>query len=100
MPTAVVKRGETTPLLRNEASPTHFAAAAEMNGAQRPLLNDSEAATVLGLSPATLRSWRCRGIGPAFVKMGRGTRAAVRYHHDDLNRFIDQARREPALAGA
>jgi hypothetical protein len=37
-----------------------------------PLLNDSEAAKRLGVSPATLRSWRCRGIGPCFIKMGAG----------------------------
>jgi hypothetical protein len=30
-----------------------------------PLLNDKEAAVLLGVAPATLRSWRCRGIGPA-----------------------------------
>jgi hypothetical protein len=32
------------------------------------LLTDKEAAPLLGVAPATLRSWRCRGIGPTYVK--------------------------------
>jgi predicted site-specific integrase-resolvase len=43
------------------------------------LLNQKEAAPLLGVSPATLRSWRCRGIGPVYVKMARGQKSPVRY---------------------
>jgi len=57
------------------------------------LVDDKAAATVLGVSPPTLRSWRCRGIGPAFIKLGRGKKAAVRYDLRDLAQFIDQGRR-------
>jgi hypothetical protein len=56
------------------------------------LMDDKAAAEKLGLSPSTLRSWRCRGVGPAFVKLGRGKKAAVRYHPRDLDRFIDHGR--------
>ena len=56
------------------------------------LLKDPEAALRLGISPSTLRSWRCRGIGPSYVKLGRGKKAAVRYDHQDLDEYIAQGR--------
>lgn len=65
-----------------------------------PLLTDEQAAIILAVSPATLRSWRCRGIGPAYVKMGLGKKASVRYHHDDLQRFIAQGRHVPSVRAA
>lgn len=66
-----------------------------MNGAdtiQQNLIDDKAAAAVLGVSPSTLRSWRCRGVGPAFVKLGTGRNAAVRYDLRDLAQFIEQGR--------
>lgn len=57
-----------------------------------PLLNDQQAAEWLCVSAATLRSWRCRGVGPAFIKMGNGIKAAVRYAEFDLQQFIAQSR--------
>ena len=56
------------------------------------LIDDKAAATVLGVSPPTLRSWRCRGIGPTFIKLGRGKKAAVRYDLRDLAQFIENGR--------
>lgn len=69
-----------------------------MNAAK--LLNDAEAAAQLGVSPATLRSWRCRGIGPSFVKMGHGRKSPVRYHSIDLEQFIAESRRVPSVRAA
>jgi predicted DNA-binding transcriptional regulator AlpA len=46
------------------------------------LLNEKQAAEYLGLSPATLSSWRCRKKGPRWVKLG----GAVRYDDADLSR--------------
>lgn len=64
-----------------------------IHDATRPgLLTDKAAAEFLGISPSTMRSWRCRGIGPHFVKLGRGKKSAVRYDLRDLARFIDQGR--------
>jgi len=57
-----------------------------------PLLTDEQAASLLAVSPATLRSWRCRGIGPTFIKMGNGTKAPVRYSESDLEQYIAQCR--------
>jgi predicted DNA-binding transcriptional regulator AlpA len=47
--------------------------------------NELETAQWLGLSVATLRSWRHRGMGPNFVKFGR----AVRYLRHDVEAFIE-----------
>lgn len=66
----------------------------------RPLLNDSQAAEHLGVSPATLRSWRCRGIGPSFVKMGHGKKSPVRYSSSDIEQFIAQCRQVPLVRAA
>ena len=53
------------------------------------LLNETEAAAMLGLKPATLRRWRWEGRGPRFRKIG----GAVRYRPEDLTIFVDSARR-------
>ena len=68
-----------------------------LEGAADPLLNDSQAAERLCVSPATLRSWRCRGIGPNFVKMGAGAKAPVRYSESDIEAFIAQCRQVPPV---
>ena len=52
---------------------------------QRVFLDTPEAANYLGLQSSTLEAWRCRGGGPAFVKLGR----LVRYRHADLDAFIE-----------
>jgi hypothetical protein len=56
------------------------------------LVDDIFAADYLYLAPSTLRSWRCRGVGPVYSKLGLGKRAAVRYDLRDLARFVDQGR--------
>ncbi len=53
------------------------------------LLNESEAATALGLKVATLRRWRWAGKPPEFLKIG----SAVRYDPGVLAEFIEAARR-------
>lgn len=68
--------------------------------AAEPLLNDEQAAERLCVSTATLRSWRCRGIGPKFIKMGRGAKAPVRYSESDLEQFIAQSRVTSSMRAA
>jgi len=58
------------------------------------LIDDKAAAVRLGVSAPTLRSWRCRGLGPTYIKLGRGKRAAVRYDLRDLAQFIEQGRQD------
>jgi hypothetical protein len=59
---------------------------------QLNLVDDKQAAERLGMKPPTLRSWRCRGVGPVYIKLGHGKRAPVRYDLRDLARFIEQGR--------
>ena len=53
------------------------------------MVNEYEAARVLGLSVKTLRRWRWAGKPPNFVKMG----SAVRYEPAELQALIDAGRR-------
>ena len=50
----------------------------------RSLLTTSEVAALLQVAEITLRKWRLSGAGPRFVRCG----ANVRYHHDDIDRWI------------
>ena len=56
----------------------------------KTLINETEAAMCLGLSPTTLRRWRWAGKGPSFLKIG----GAVRYDLSQLEAFIEAARRD------
>lgn len=55
------------------------------------LLSETPAADYLDASPLTLRDWRKRGRGPAFVKIGRN----VRYRREDLDAYIEARRVDP-----
>ncbi len=59
----------------------------------RTLLTEKEAAERLKVSQRTLQSWRQRGIGPAYTKLGAGTRAPVRYVSDIVDSFVDTCAR-------
>lgn len=48
-----------------------------------------DAARHVGLSPATLAKLRCRGDGPAFIKLGR----AVVYDRQDLDDWCESKRK-------
>jgi hypothetical protein len=52
------------------------------------VLNEREAAAVVGCSVALLRKWRLFGEGPVYCKIGR----LVRYRQDDLTAFLDSHR--------
>jgi hypothetical protein len=53
--------------------------------ASRGLLTEGAVATRLSLSPATLRNWRVKGLGPAFVRLSR---RAVRYEVEVVDEWI------------
>ena len=55
----------------------------------KALINETEAARILGLSPKTLRRWRWAGKPPRFIRIG----AAIRYDPADLAAFIEAGRR-------
>lgn len=54
-------------------------------------INDVEAAKILSASPQTLRNWRCRRVGPAYIKRGR----MVRYSLKELVGFMEDGRIVP-----
>lgn len=49
-------------------------------------LTDIDVAARLGVSRFTVRSWRIKGQGPRFMKMGR----AVRYRPQDVDEYERQ----------
>ncbi len=63
-------------------------------------MNVRQAAAFLGLTKATLDCWRCRGRGPAFLKLGR----LVKYQESDLAAWLESRRRvstsDPGQGGA
>lgn len=48
------------------------------------LLNNAQAASLLGITPNTLKFWRHKGRGPAFIKLGNSPRAGVVYEEADV----------------
>ena len=59
-----------------------FDAGCAANGDRRTL-TDIQVAARLGVSRFTVRSWRLKGVGPRFLKMGR----AVRYRPEDVQEY-------------
>jgi hypothetical protein len=49
------------------------------------LITTKQAAEMMGLAPATLRSWRCANTGPKFTRL---TKQSVKYAQADLERYI------------
>jgi hypothetical protein len=54
-----------------------------------PVFDTVSAAPLLGVKPGTLEVWRCKGIGPRFVKSG----SRVVYRLRDINEFLDSRTR-------
>jgi excisionase family DNA binding protein len=57
------------------------------SASEHRILTDVEVAERLGVSRFTVRSWRLKGVGPRFLKMGR----AVRYRSQDVDEYERQA---------
>lgn len=53
-----------------------------------PLKNTPEAGVYLSLDPGHLANLRSRGLGPAYVRLGR----AVRYRTEDLDQWVQSQR--------
>lgn len=54
-----------------------------------PLLNNAQAASLLGIMPNTLKFWRHKGRGPSFVKYGSSPQAGVAYDEADVIAWRD-----------
>jgi excisionase family DNA binding protein len=57
------------------------------SSSENRILTDIELAERLGVSRFTVRSWRLKGVGPRFLKMGR----AVRYRSQDVDDYEQQS---------
>ncbi len=53
--------------------------------ADAALLNETQAAQLLGITIRALQGWRLRGDGPLYVKLGR----LVRYRRSEIERWLD-----------
>jgi predicted site-specific integrase-resolvase len=53
------------------------------------LLNNAQAASLLGITPNTLKFWRHKGRGPVFVKLGDSPQAGVAYEETDVVAWRD-----------
>lgn len=64
------------------------------------LMDEKQAATLLGFSERTLQSWRCRGGGPPFIRVSA---RCIRYRREDLEAWVEANRRistsDPGHAG-
>lgn len=59
---------------------------------QESLLKEAEVAAQFQLQPATLRNWRYKGEGPAFIKCG----SHIRYSRSSVEDFIRSREVVPA----
>lgn len=48
------------------------------------LISSRDAAAYVGVTPETLENWRCKGIGPAFLKTSPTRRGKVMYRLSDI----------------
>ena len=60
-----------------------------------PLVDQIEAAELLGVSPSTMNGWRNTGRGPAYVALSS---RCVRYKISDLQRYVASKRQVGAEA--
>lgn len=60
--------------------------------ADETFLTTADLADRWGMAQQTLETWRMRGEGPPFVKLGKGTRAPVRYRLADVRDYEEQNR--------
>jgi hypothetical protein len=47
-------------------------------------LTEDQLAQVWGISPRTLQDWRTKGLGPAYIRIGRNT---VLYRQEDVEAY-------------
>jgi len=61
-----------------------------MTDGTRELLSPADLADELGVPTGTLADWRSRGIGPAYLRIGKH----ARYRRADVDRWLDSRRHE------
>lgn len=53
------------------------------------LLSNEQTAAILGVKPNTLEIWRCKGKGPAFIKLGTHPSSPIRYQRSRVTAWIE-----------
>ncbi|MFH1531827.1 MAG: helix-turn-helix domain-containing protein [Pseudomonadota bacterium] len=53
------------------------------------LISSKQAAAALGIRLQTLRTWRMRGSGPRYVRMGGNRLGRVAYRPEDVSAWIE-----------
>ncbi len=56
------------------------------------LLSSDEVARLLNVKPGTLATWRCKCVGPCFLKLGRG----VFYRQSAIMAWVQTREIDPA----
>ncbi len=51
-------------------------------------LTPKAAADMIGVKADTLKAWRYRKQGPRWVKIGSGPRGFIRYHREEVERWL------------
>jgi hypothetical protein len=62
-----------------------------VSSTRNPAIPERDAAAYIAVSPAYLRKARRRGVGPAFIRLGR----TIRYRTSDLDRWLNAHCIEP-----
>lgn len=62
---------------------------APLGSLKSPLMNERQAAALLGIQPTTLRRWRWVGKGPLFVRVG----GCIRYSTEEIAAYIAAGKR-------
>jgi len=52
------------------------------------LLSNEQTAALLGIKKNTLEIWRCKGKGPAFIKLGEHPSSPIRYQRSRVMAWI------------
>jgi hypothetical protein len=52
------------------------------------LLSNEQTAAILGVKPNTLEIWRCKGKGPAFIKLGEHPSSPIRYQRSRVMAWL------------
>ena len=53
------------------------------------LLTNEQTAMLLGIKPNTLEIWRCKGKGPAFIKLGNHPSSPIRYQRSRVLAWVE-----------
>jgi predicted DNA-binding transcriptional regulator AlpA len=54
------------------------------------LLTNKETAERIGIVPNTLEIWRCKGMGPKYIKLNmHSLRSPIRYRESDITEWLE-----------